>query len=333
MFNEFGNIFEQFARSQNLYHHMGNEQGHQSAPQRNNNVPPPASRKAINKLHTVQVTADDLLEETNKECLICLTEHSVGSFSVKLPCGHLFHKDCLTEWLVKQCTCPVCRYELETEDGQYENERKKRMNTRKQRLRKDELKSKNVAQLKEICAQYHISTLNCIDKQDIIDRIASSGKVVITENAPPVEFFERDFQQKNVAELKHLLLTFGLSCEDALEKSDLRNRLLESGRIILISNPPSPSEASSAPSDWSSKKAEEKKSANTTNNAPSISPEELKTMSLSGLRELCKKYSIDISNCLDKSDVIEAVVRSKKLIIKTAVESDQKGIKTFFFID
>jgi hypothetical protein len=333
MFNEFGNIFEQFARSQNLYHHMGNEQGHPSAPQRNNNVPPPASKKAINKLHTVQVTADDLLEETNKECLICLTEHSVGSFSVKLPCGHLFHKDCLTEWLVKQCTCPVCRYELETEDGQYENERKKRMNTRKQRLRKDELKSKNVAQLKEICAQYHISTLNCIDKQDIIDRIVSSGKVVITENAPPVEFFERDFQQKNVAELKHLLLTFGLSCEDALEKSDLRNRLLESGRIILISNPPSPSEASSAPSDWSSKTEESKSASTTNNNAPSISPEELKTMSLSGLRELCKKYSIDISNCLDKSDVIEAVVRSKKLIIKTAVESDQKGIKTFFFID
>jgi Ring finger domain len=66
---------------------------------------PPASDRAIRNLALVKVTADDLLEETNKECLICLEEQKMGSFACKLACGHLYHKQCLTEWLQKHCSC------------------------------------------------------------------------------------------------------------------------------------------------------------------------------------------------------------------------------------
>ena len=66
---------------------------------------PPASNSAIRSLPLVYVSVDDLLEESNKECLICLEGHRIGSLAYKLACGHLFHTPCITKWLQKHCTC------------------------------------------------------------------------------------------------------------------------------------------------------------------------------------------------------------------------------------
>ena len=44
--------------------------------------------------------------------MICLKDgcNCVGK------CGHLFHKNCLTEWLKRKSNCPVCLEELGGED-------------------------------------------------------------------------------------------------------------------------------------------------------------------------------------------------------------------------
>ena len=49
-------------------------------------------------------------------CTVCITEIPLGERAVFLPCGHLFHKDCLMPWLEQNNTCPVCRRELPTEE-------------------------------------------------------------------------------------------------------------------------------------------------------------------------------------------------------------------------
>ena len=47
-----------------------------------------------------------------------------GELAARLPCGHLFHKDCVVEWLSRHCVCPVCRYELPTDSVVYERTRR-----------------------------------------------------------------------------------------------------------------------------------------------------------------------------------------------------------------
>lgn len=62
-------------------------------------------------------------------------DHVLGSKVLKLPCGHIFHRACVSSWLERHCTCPTCRFEVETEDVRYEADRRKRMKTRRLRFR------------------------------------------------------------------------------------------------------------------------------------------------------------------------------------------------------
>ena len=125
IFNDFANSAAfQFGRSRQ--HFNGNARQDTSSSgqsstyaQRGTNVPapsvsrvmaPPASRRAIANLTIVQVTNDDLIEESNKECLICLCDQTIGSSACKLACGHLYHRECLVDWLKKSCTCESVDY-------------------------------------------------------------------------------------------------------------------------------------------------------------------------------------------------------------------------------
>ncbi len=138
---------------------------------------PPASKNAMDSLPMVKVTADDLLEATNRECTVCLEEQKLGTSAVKLQCGHLFHRDCLIEWLKCQCTCPVCRFEIETDDIYYERDRKNRMKKRKLRFRLDEISKKSISQLKELAKTLQVNIAGCLDKTEVIEALVSSGKL------------------------------------------------------------------------------------------------------------------------------------------------------------
>jgi E3 ubiquitin-protein ligase RNF115/126 len=39
----------------------------------------------------------------------------LGKKGMFMPCGHIYHPECLKPWLETNHTCPVCRFELPKE--------------------------------------------------------------------------------------------------------------------------------------------------------------------------------------------------------------------------
>ncbi|CAA2990315.1 E3 ubiquitin- ligase CIP8 [Olea europaea subsp. europaea] len=83
---------------------------------------PPASKEAVEGLENMLIGK----EETSRACAICKESLNVGDKAKKLPCGHEYHGDCIVPWLSSRNSCPICRFELPTDDPEYEEERKTR---------------------------------------------------------------------------------------------------------------------------------------------------------------------------------------------------------------
>ncbi|KAL9244221.1 hypothetical protein vseg_018022 [Gypsophila vaccaria] len=81
---------------------------------------PPASKTAVDSLPTVAVSEDVVNSESNS-CAVCMTEFEAASYAKQMPCNHLFHSDCILPWLKLHNSCPVCRFELPTDDTDYES--------------------------------------------------------------------------------------------------------------------------------------------------------------------------------------------------------------------
>ncbi|GAB4845345.1 hypothetical protein Ancab_038753 [Ancistrocladus abbreviatus] len=84
---------------------------------------PPASKSVIENLPSVVMTQEDVLNN-NALCAVCKDEIDVGEQVKQLPCSHRYHGECIIPWLGIRNTCPVCRYELLTDDPDYERRRR-----------------------------------------------------------------------------------------------------------------------------------------------------------------------------------------------------------------
>ena len=83
----------------------------------------PLSHEVRDKLGEYKVTDEDIA--SNLSCAICQNNFKKDDKVIRLPCGsdgHFFHKgenkeECLgiMPWLKENNTCPVCRYEFESE--------------------------------------------------------------------------------------------------------------------------------------------------------------------------------------------------------------------------
>lgn len=77
----------------------------------------PVEDKSLSKLKRFQLTNKYCKKGKNGKyelpnCCICLSEIAKGQETVLLPCGHMFHWKCCLNWLKKNNTCPMCRFEI-----------------------------------------------------------------------------------------------------------------------------------------------------------------------------------------------------------------------------
>eukprot|EP00553_Chaetoceros_curvisetus_P001310 CAMPEP_0204621072 /NCGR_PEP_ID=MMETSP0717-20131115/6909_1 /ASSEMBLY_ACC=CAM_ASM_000666 /TAXON_ID=230516 /ORGANISM="Chaetoceros curvisetus" /LENGTH=686 /DNA_ID=CAMNT_0051635411 /DNA_START=191 /DNA_END=2251 /DNA_ORIENTATION=+ len=202
---------------------------------------PPASCKAIRQLPTVIVTPEDLVDENNRECCICLEPHNIGDRVIRLPCAHIYHPHCIINWLGSHSnTCPVCRYELSTDDAEFEQGREERMKQRKPRYARYELERMNVRELKDMAKKLKISPSGTnrefLEKKEVIDTILNSGKVIVVKAPEPIEYpsigILRDMK---IRQLKAAMEEAGVFFDpkDVVEKEDMVQIFVNSGRIVL----------------------------------------------------------------------------------------------------
>ncbi|CAI9094548.1 OLC1v1030308C1 [Oldenlandia corymbosa var. corymbosa] len=83
---------------------------------------PPASKELVAKL-PVTIVTEEILLKLGKDagCAICTENLVLNDKMQELPCKHVFHPACSKPWLDEHNSCPVCRFELQTDDHAYES--------------------------------------------------------------------------------------------------------------------------------------------------------------------------------------------------------------------
>lgn len=80
---------------------------------------PPAAVSFVNSLPRV-VIGKEHVKHDELACAICKDALVPGTEVNQLPCSHLYHAGCILPWLSTRNSCPLCRYELPTDDKDYE---------------------------------------------------------------------------------------------------------------------------------------------------------------------------------------------------------------------
>ncbi|KAL3623699.1 hypothetical protein CASFOL_032515 [Castilleja foliolosa] len=64
-----------------------------------------AARHMVDEMPTVVMVG-------GRDCSVCLEGFGVGGAGKKVPCGHVFHENCILHWLSVHDSCPLCRRKL-----------------------------------------------------------------------------------------------------------------------------------------------------------------------------------------------------------------------------
>uniref|UniRef100_A0A6N2L941 RING-type E3 ubiquitin transferase n=1 Tax=Salix viminalis TaxID=40686 RepID=A0A6N2L941_SALVM len=73
--------------------------------------PFPATKSSIDALERVVFD----VSAPASDCTVCMEEISAGKEVILMPCSHVYHSDCIVQWLQTSHFCPLCRYHMPCE--------------------------------------------------------------------------------------------------------------------------------------------------------------------------------------------------------------------------
>jgi hypothetical protein len=145
------------------------------------------------------------------------------------------------------------RYELETDDYEYEKIRRSKMSSRKMRVREDHLLKMSVPQLRAFVSRCGIDASSCIEKKEIVNLILASPLIIVerrhaaaartshqqqqqqaalsssssTESSSSPVYSKSELLAMPVGNLKRLLKSFNVMAgPECIEKKDLVTALI-----------------------------------------------------------------------------------------------------------
>jgi len=79
--------------------------------ERMGNVSKGLNKKDLDKIPLIKFNS---IEENNGliKCTVCQFEFNIGDDLRKLRCSHVYHKNCVDEWLLNEKKCPICNIEV-----------------------------------------------------------------------------------------------------------------------------------------------------------------------------------------------------------------------------
>ena len=78
--------------------------------------------KSLQEKYKIKINYNEYFNiKENKEehnfCCICLQQYKIEENIVEMYCNHLFHAECIEEWLNNNPTCPICRTDVINENN------------------------------------------------------------------------------------------------------------------------------------------------------------------------------------------------------------------------
>ena len=76
----------------------------------------PTDQQILDELPETRIDDVSKLDPEKRNCVICLEDFKNGDNATVLPCIHIFHTECVKNWLKTQNCCPICKFKLTGEN-------------------------------------------------------------------------------------------------------------------------------------------------------------------------------------------------------------------------
>ncbi|KAH8093441.1 hypothetical protein JL720_4575 [Aureococcus anophagefferens] len=196
---------------------------------------PPIAEGARGELPLVKITEEDLIQDGNDECCVCLDPQRVGDVATKLPCGHLYHSDCAVSRLGATARARTAATSS-SRATRASSGRRCRMAARVPRYRMRELERLGVRELRALAAARGKAFRDVTEKRDLIMRLVETGVVQLVKEAPPkaLDVDEAGMRATwSIKQLKRLMAEIGVDSTKCVEKAELVDHLVASGRVAF----------------------------------------------------------------------------------------------------